>query len=135
MILPLPCYCTWAEMLLQALRANLMSAFGVGLGWHATLTYRGRCVQVIGTDDLHNVDKVVRRHFSVDEAKEAREVFLAGSSLPVMPVVSWDDVSIGDGMPGRGVLSLKALLLRHMNPANNKGQHVEVPYGYLSGME
>lgn len=89
----------------------------------------------MGTDELHNIDKVVQRHFSVEEAKAAREVFLAGSSLPVMPVTQWDNTAIGDGTPGRGVLSLKALLLNHMNPANNKGQHVEVPYGYLTGMD
>ena len=89
----------------------------------------------MGTDDLHGVDSIVRRHFSVEEGKAAREVFLAGSSLPVMPVTMWDGDPIGDGVPGRGVLSLKALLLRHMNPANNKGQHTEVPYGYLTGMD
>ena len=92
-------------------------------------------VQVMGTDDLLDVDSVVQRHFSVAEAKAAREVFMAGSSLPVLPVCAWDDVSVGNGVPGRGVLSLKALLLNHMNPANSKGQHVEVPYGWLTGAE
>lgn len=91
--------------------------------------------QVLGTDDLLSVDRVVQRHFSVEEAKAAREVFLAGSSLPILPVVVWDDVNIGEGVPGRGVLSLKALLLNHMNPANNRGQHTEVPYGWLTGAE
>ncbi len=90
---------------------------------------------MIGTDDLHNIDKVVQRHFTAEEAKAAREVFLVGSSLPVRPVTHWDDVAIGDGSPGRGVMSLKALLLNHMNPANNEGQHVAVPYGYLTGMD
>lgn len=28
-----------------------------------------------------------QRHISVDEAKQSREVFLVGSSLPIMPVV------------------------------------------------
>lgn len=92
-------------------------------------------MQIIGTDDLLNVDRVVQRHFSVDEAKAAREVFAVGSSLPILPVVVWDDVSIGSGVPGRGVLSLKALLLNHMNPANNTGQHEVVPYGWLTGAE
>lgn len=92
-------------------------------------------LQAIGTDDLLDIDRVVQRPFSVKEAKAAREVFLAGSSLPVMPVTTWDQQIIGDGTPGRGVLSLKAMLLNHMNPANNKGQHVAVPYGYLTGME
>ncbi|DBA96325.1 TPA: hypothetical protein ACH3X3_002502 [Trebouxia sp. C0006] len=91
--------------------------------------------EVIGTDDLQDVDSIVQRPFSVEEAKSAREVFLTGSSLPVMPVIQWDQDAIGDGTPGRGVLSLKAMLLNHMNPANNKGQHVEVPYGYLTGMD
>ncbi len=89
----------------------------------------------MGTDDLHDIDSIIQRPFSVEEAKSAREVFLTGSSLPVMPVIRWDQDAIGDGAPGRGVLSLKAMLLNHMNPANNKGQHVEVPYGYLTGMD
>ncbi|DBB01239.1 TPA: hypothetical protein ACH3X1_001111 [Trebouxia sp. C0004] len=91
--------------------------------------------EVMGTDDLHDIDSIIQRPFSVEEAKSAREVFLTGSSLPVMPVLRWDQDMIGDGEPGRGVLSLKAMLLNHMNPANNKGQHVEVPYGYLTGMD
>lgn len=78
---------------------------------------------------------MVRRHFSVDEAKAAREVFLAGSSLPVIGVIKWDTKTIGEGIPGRGVTAFRALIENHMNPANNRGQHTEVPYGFITGMD
>ena len=92
-------------------------------------------VQNLGIEDLEGIDKVVRRHFSVDEAKAAREVFLAGSSLPVIAVIKWDTKFIGTGLPGRGAMALRGLIENHMNPANNKGQHTEIPYGYISGMD
>lgn len=93
------------------------------------------CMQNIGTDDLEGIDSVVRRHFSVDEAKAAKEVFLAGSSLPVVAVIAWDSSTIGTGLPGRGAMALRGLIENHMNPANNMGQHTEVPYGYITGID
>lgn len=92
-------------------------------------------VQDIGTEDLEGIDSVVRRHFSVEEAQAAREVFLVGSSLPVVAVISWDGLKIGTGLPGRGVMTLRAMIEHHMNPANNQGQHTEIPYGYITGID
>ena len=38
-----------------------------------------------------------QRHISLEEAKAAKEVMLTSSSLPVMPVLLWDDTTIGAG--------------------------------------
>lgn len=40
------------------------------------------------------------RPFSVEEAKQAREVFVTASSTFVMPLISLDGARIGDGRPG-----------------------------------
>lgn len=78
----------------------------------------------------------------------------------VTPVVSWDDVPVGDGTPGEVGLALHALLKEDRRPpgpgerplgeaegvpsggAVAEGEdaelrlplHVHVPYGYLTGM-
>lgn len=44
-------------------------------------------VQAIAGGELEDIQRVEQRHISVGEAKASREVFLAGSSLPIMPVV------------------------------------------------
>ena len=49
---------------------------------------------------MDGVARVHQRPLALAEAKGAAEVFLAGGTLPVMPVVQWDDTLIGDGTPG-----------------------------------
>jgi 4-amino-4-deoxychorismate lyase len=83
---------------------------------------------------LDGVAKIERRHIGVDEAKGAAEVFLVGSTLPVMSVVKWDDKVIGDGQPGIASLQLRALVQGDMMPREDSDQHTEIPYGYLTGM-
>jgi len=83
---------------------------------------------------LDGVHKIERRHLSVQEAKGAAEVFLVGTSLPVMSVVKWDDVVIGDGQPGIASLQLRTLVQGDMMPREDSDQHMEIPYGYLTGM-
>ncbi|MFA4938328.1 D-amino-acid transaminase [Brevundimonas sp.] len=51
------------------------------------------------------------RPFSVDEAKQAREVFVTAASSFVMPLVSLDGVKIGDGKPGPIATRLRELYL------------------------
>ncbi len=51
--------------------------------------------------------KVEERHFSVDEAKMAREAFITAASTLVMPVVEIDGKVIGNGQPGSITLSLR----------------------------
>lgn len=43
---------------------------------------------------------VVERHFSVEDAKNSREVFVTSTSSEVISVVKIDDVTIGNGVPG-----------------------------------
>ncbi len=52
----------------------------------------------------------------------------------VKAVVEWDDVRIVDGEPGLVCLSINALLSNDMDPKKTVGQHVEVPYGFLTSM-
>jgi D-alanine transaminase len=51
------------------------------------------------------------RAFSVDEAKQAREAFYTSASGYVMPAVSIDGVTIGDGKPGPVATRLRELYL------------------------
>ena len=85
------------------------------------------------TGELEGVGRIERRHVHVEEAKGAAEVFMVGSSVPVMSVVGWDGEQIGDGLPGMVALQLRALVQGDVLGVG-RGQHVEVPYGYLTGM-
>ena len=91
-------------------------------------------VEALSRGILDGVTRFERRHISVAEAKGAAEVFLVGTSLPVMPVVFWDDADIGDGAAGITALQLRALMQGDMRPVEGSDQHTEVPYGYLTGM-
>ena len=89
-----------------------------------------------------------------------REMLLVDALRGVVPIVSWDDVPVGDGTPGEVGLALHALLKEDRRPpgpgeqplGEDKGVasagvvaegedaelrlplHVHVPYGYLTGM-
>lgn len=67
----------------------------------------------LGTEILHGITRaavlrfareaqmvVEERSFTMEEAKEADEAFVTSASTFVMPVVSVDGVSLGDGLPG-----------------------------------
>lgn len=62
----------------------------------------------------------------LQEAHEAREVFLTGTSLNVLPVVRYDDRIIGDGLPGPICMKLSDLLWRDMT--ENHNLLTEVPW-------
>ena len=51
------------------------------------------------------------RPFSVDEAKRAREAFFTAAGAFVMPAISIDGATIGDGAPGPITRKLRALYL------------------------
>ena len=51
------------------------------------------------------------RPFSVDEAKRAREAFFTAAGAFVMPAISIDGATIGDGTPGPVTRKLRALYL------------------------
>jgi D-alanine transaminase len=54
---------------------------------------------------------VEERAFTIEEAKEADEAFVTSASSFVMPVVSVDGVSLGDGMPGPVAARLREIYL------------------------
>lgn len=51
--------------------------------------------------------KVEERHFSVEEAQQARESFITAATTLIMPVVSIDGKSVANGHPGGVVSSLR----------------------------
>ena len=83
---------------------------------------------------MEGVRRVEQRPLPVAEAQRAAEVFLVSSSLLVMPVVQWDGVVLGDGTPGLGALQVRAVLEADLRPRPGSDVHVEVPFGWLTGM-
>lgn len=51
--------------------------------------------------------RVEERAFTVEEAKSAREAFLTAATTLVMPVVTIDETTIGNGVPGSTALALR----------------------------
>jgi len=54
---------------------------------------------------------VNERPFTLEEAKQAREAFITGASALVLPVVTVDGVSVGDGAPGPVAKRLRRLYI------------------------
>ncbi|GLQ07252.1 D-amino-acid transaminase [Sneathiella chinensis] len=59
--------------------------------------------------------KLELRSFTVDELRNAREVFLTSSSSYVQPVVQVDDKVIGNGKPGSVSLELRTIFKDYMD--------------------
>ncbi|MDV7141140.1 D-amino-acid transaminase [Tropicimonas sp. TH_r6] len=55
--------------------------------------------------------EVEERNFTIEEAKEADEAFITSASMFVMPVVSVDGVTLGDGTPGNVAPRLREIYL------------------------
>ena len=51
--------------------------------------------------------KIEERGFSVDEARQAKEVFMTAATTVVMPIVAIDGKSVANGHPGTTTLSLR----------------------------
>ena len=60
-----------------------------------------------------------------DDARNAREMLLLGSSVKVAPIVAWDGRPIGDGTPGPAAAALLALLEEDMRSSDRL---LDVPY-------
>lgn len=58
--------------------------------------------------------KVEERPFSVEEAKQAREVFITAATTLVMPVISIDGHSVANGHPGSVVGQLREAFIAHV---------------------
>lgn len=57
---------------------------------------------------------IVERPFTLEEAKQAKECFLTSTTSWVMPVISIDAQSVGNGQPGELTRSLQELYAAHM---------------------
>ena len=60
-----------------------------------------------------------------DEARQAREMLLLGSSVKVAPIVAWDGRPVGDGKPGPAAAALLALIDEDMRSSDRL---IDVPY-------
>ncbi len=67
-----------------------------------------------------NVCKIAFREISIEEIKNAQEVFITSSSQRIMPVVQIDDCTIGNGKPGAITLQLANLLQSHIEKLHEK---------------
>ncbi|KAK6132805.1 hypothetical protein DH2020_033448 [Rehmannia glutinosa] len=66
-------------------------------------------------------------NLTVEEAKGAAEMMFVGSTLPILPIVVWDDKPIGDGNVGELTMALSDLLWEDM-VAGPETQRLLVPY-------
>ncbi|XP_031106745.1 D-amino-acid transaminase, chloroplastic-like [Ipomoea triloba] len=64
---------------------------------------------------------------TVDEAKGAAEMMFVGSTLPILPIIAWDEKPIGDGKVGELTMALSDLLWEDM-VAGPDTQRIPVPY-------
>jgi len=80
------------------------------------------------------VERIEQRPIHCDEVLAAKEAFLMSSSLMVMPIISWNGSKIGDGMSGQSAIAFSLLLERDRKPKEGSTQHIEIPYGAVTGM-
>lgn len=66
-------------------------------------------------------------NLSVEEAKNSAEMMYVGSGLPILPIVSWDGLPIGDGHVGVLTLKLSDLLWEDMK-AGPETHRIPIPY-------
>ncbi len=60
------------------------------------------------------IKEVIFAKVTPQEAYEAREIFLTGTSIGMLPVVSYDGRQIGNGLPGEVYARLSSLLWKDM---------------------
>ncbi|CAK9182976.1 unnamed protein product [Ilex paraguariensis] len=66
-------------------------------------------------------------NLTVEEAKGAAEMMYVGSTLPILPIITWDEKPIGDGMVGELTMALSDLLWDDM-VAGPETQRLAIPY-------
>jgi 4-amino-4-deoxychorismate lyase len=76
--------------------------------------------------DKGELKAVVVADVSVEEARQAAEMLLVGSSVHVAPITQWDGQPVGDGKPGPIAKALLALLERDMH--ESRDQLIPIPY-------
>ncbi|XP_056172851.1 D-amino-acid transaminase, chloroplastic-like isoform X2 [Syzygium oleosum] len=66
-------------------------------------------------------------NLTAEEAKGAAEMMYVGSTLPLLPIIMWDDEPIGDGKVGELTMALSDLVWEDM-VAGPETQRLRVPY-------
>ncbi|MEW5313674.1 MAG: hypothetical protein WDW38_005219 [Sanguina aurantia] len=79
------------------------------------------------------VTHVEQRRLHLSEVMAAKEVFLVGSSVRVVPIVSINGTFIEDGTPGTVTLAMDYMIANDMQ-VEGSDQHIQIPYGYATGM-
>ncbi|KAL2483584.1 D-amino-acid transaminase [Forsythia ovata] len=74
-----------------------------------------------------HLKSVKTANLNVEEAKGASEMMFVGSTLPILPIVMWDEKAIGDGNVGKLTMKLSDLLWEDM-VAGPGTQRFPVPY-------
>ncbi|KAL6999566.1 aminodeoxychorismate lyase [Sarracenia purpurea var. burkii] len=69
-------------------------------------------------------------NLTLNEAKGMAEIMFVGSTLPVLPIIMWDDRPIGDGMVGELTMALSDLLWDDM-VAGPETQRLPIPSSLL----
>lgn len=77
--------------------------------------------------ELGRLKSVKTGNLTLDEAKDAAEMFFIGSTLPLLPIVSWDDKPIGKGEVGELTMALSDLVWDDM-VAGPETQRIPIPY-------
>ncbi|KAM1041705.1 hypothetical protein ACFX2I_030818 [Malus domestica] len=73
--------------------------------------------------------KAVRTaNLTVEEAKSSAEMMYVGSTLPVLPIITWDEQPIGDGKVGELTMALVDLVWEDMVAGPVGTQRIAVPY-------
>ncbi|KAL1299545.1 hypothetical protein HN51_044098 [Arachis hypogaea] len=70
---------------------------------------------------------VTIKNVTVEEAKGAAEMMYVGSTLPLLPIIMWDDQPIGKGQVGELTMALSDLLWNDM-VAGPDTKRIPVPY-------
>ncbi|KAF7838818.1 D-amino-acid transaminase, chloroplastic-like [Senna tora] len=70
---------------------------------------------------------VAMKNITVEEAKSAAEMMYVGSTLPVLPIIMWDDQPIGNGRVGELTMHLSDLLWDDM-VAGPDTQRIPISY-------
>ncbi|GLU15470.1 hypothetical protein SLE2022_319560 [Rubroshorea leprosula] len=78
--------------------------------------------------ELGHLKSVKTANLTVEEAKAAVEMMYVGSTLPILPIIMWDEQPIGDGKVGELTMALSDLLWDDM-VAGPETQRFAVPYG------
>ncbi|KAK9907853.1 hypothetical protein M0R45_000040 [Rubus argutus] len=67
-------------------------------------------------------------NLTVEEAKGSAEMMFVGSTLPLLPIIAWDEQPIGDGKVGELTMALSDLVWDDMVAGPTETQRTLVPY-------